>query len=245
MSAAGPAARRRSAVDPRPQLLEPEWLGDVVVGAELQGRDLVRLVVARRQDEDRGRAVAPDTADDGRPIGIGQAEVEDDEVGSLGIPGSDGVGRRARLTDLVAVRLEVRGDQRPRRAVVLDEQDVRAARGLRPRSAARSRSRRALVLRVRTPIALSSLGGSGAASRKTSTARPPSWLALARHLAAHGLGEPLHDAEPDAEPSPRAFTLPRHAIELVEQPRAAMRPGRLARRPRPGSGPGRPGTRSR
>ena len=71
-------------LDPAHQLAQPERLGQVVVGAELEADDLVDLVVARRQDEDRhlgaGRAEA---AEDLEAVHAGQADVEHDEVRGL------------------------------------------------------------------------------------------------------------------------------------------------------------------
>ncbi len=46
--------------DARLQLLEVERLGDVVVGAELEALELVRLLIARRQHDDRRAAALPD-----------------------------------------------------------------------------------------------------------------------------------------------------------------------------------------
>ena len=76
------AAQQR--LDPAHQLAQAERLGQVVVGAELEADDLVDLVVARGQDEDRhlgaGRAQA---AQDLEPVDARQADVEHDEVGRL------------------------------------------------------------------------------------------------------------------------------------------------------------------
>ena len=76
-------------LDPAHQLAQPERLGQVVVGAELQADDLVDLVVAGRQDEDRrlgaGRA---EPAQDLEAVDARQADVEHDEVGRLRVANS-------------------------------------------------------------------------------------------------------------------------------------------------------------
>ena len=106
---AGPPQERR---DPRPHLADPERLGHVVVRAGLEGGDLVRLLAARGEDEDRGRGLAPDVADDGQAVAVREAEVEQDEVGPVGIPGAQPGTGVSRLLDVVVVRGA--GSRRPR-----------------------------------------------------------------------------------------------------------------------------------
>ena len=52
------------------ELLGAERLDDVVVGAELEARDPVDLVTARREDHDRDRGVAADGPDDVEPVDL-------------------------------------------------------------------------------------------------------------------------------------------------------------------------------
>ena len=68
------------------ELVDAERLGDVVVGAALERLDLLALLVAAGQDHDRRRGVAPDPPDDVEAVDVGQAEVEQHEVGSLALP---------------------------------------------------------------------------------------------------------------------------------------------------------------
>ena len=83
-------------LDPAHQLAQPERLGQVVVGAELEADDLVDLVVAGGQDEDRrlrpGRA---QPAEDLEAVHARQAHVEDDEVRRLVAWRSRGPPRRS------------------------------------------------------------------------------------------------------------------------------------------------------
>ena len=78
--------RRRSAqgcAQPGQQLVHPERLRDVVVGAGVEGGDLVALALAHREDDDRNDGPAAQAADHLDAVDSGQAEVEDDEVGVL------------------------------------------------------------------------------------------------------------------------------------------------------------------
>ena len=68
----------------REQLVHAERLGDVIVGAEIERLDLAGLVAAARQDDDRDALVArSDRPQQLEPVDIGQAEIENDEVGLL------------------------------------------------------------------------------------------------------------------------------------------------------------------
>ncbi len=64
------------------QLIDAERLGDVVVGAAFERLDLLALVVATGQDQDGGRRLSPDSADDLDAVHVGQAEIEQDDVGT-------------------------------------------------------------------------------------------------------------------------------------------------------------------
>jgi hypothetical protein len=84
------------------------------------------LEAPRAQDEDRRRRLAPDATYERRAVAVGQAEVEQDEVGPVGVPRAERLGDGSGLRDAVAVAAEVAADRGPRRLVVLDEQDMRA-----------------------------------------------------------------------------------------------------------------------
>ena len=120
-SSGGGATQRRP--KPGEQLVHAERLRDVVVGAGVEGGDLVGLRIAGRQDEDRDRAPLPQPADDLDAVHPREAEVEDDDVGSV-------VGRQLQRrlagggqVDLVAPGPQV-GRQRPEDGrFVVDGQD--------------------------------------------------------------------------------------------------------------------------
>ena len=75
-----PAQRRPQ---PREQLVHAERLRDVVVGAGVEGLDLVRLALADGEDDDRHARPAAQAADHVDAVDPRQAEVEDHEVGVL------------------------------------------------------------------------------------------------------------------------------------------------------------------
>ena len=70
--------------DPAPELADRERLRDVVVRAELEPEHLVELVVARREHDDRHRALGPEPLADLEPVELRQHDVEHDEVDGLG-----------------------------------------------------------------------------------------------------------------------------------------------------------------
>ena len=84
-SAAGPAARRRATREAGVELVHPERLGHVVVRAVLQGLDLLALLVAAGQDDDRRRGLPPDLADHrrGRPRPAAQGRAGPGPAGGL------------------------------------------------------------------------------------------------------------------------------------------------------------------
>ncbi len=98
------AARRSAALSRREELVHREGLGDVVVGAGIERGDLDRFRVARRQDDDRRRAPAPQGGRDGHAVHVGEPEVEDDDVRVLPRGGVETLLPRRGEHDLVVVR---------------------------------------------------------------------------------------------------------------------------------------------
>ena len=107
------------------QLLGLERLGEIIVGAGIEPRDLVRPAVARGQHQHRHLAafLAP-AVEHGEPVDLGQAEIEDHRVIAFG---------RAEIMAVLAVGGEVDGIARAfeRRAqlpaeigFVFDDQDA-------------------------------------------------------------------------------------------------------------------------
>jgi len=106
-------------------LLDPERLDDVVIGATIQGPDHVRVVVACGDDDDRHLADRPKHRQNLQAINVRQPEVEEHDVRwvvDCGLqPGHATVARG----DGVAQVGQRPGDRRADAVVVLDQQDAR------------------------------------------------------------------------------------------------------------------------
>jgi hypothetical protein len=71
-------------VDPRDQLARAERLCHVIVAADLEFQHAIDLVVARGEKQDRHVGGLSDLAADFKPVKLGHADVEDDEVRPVG-----------------------------------------------------------------------------------------------------------------------------------------------------------------
>ncbi len=70
------------------QLGHAEGLGDEVVGATVERLDLAPLVAVGREHHDRHVGELPDPSADLQPVHVGQAQVQDDQIGvDTGPPG--------------------------------------------------------------------------------------------------------------------------------------------------------------
>jgi hypothetical protein len=77
----GGAAERGA--DPGEQLADPEGLREVVVGARIEGLDLVRFPASGRDDDDGNRRPAADLAGEVDAVAVGEPEVEEDDLRAL------------------------------------------------------------------------------------------------------------------------------------------------------------------
>ena len=130
----GPRARGREGraakvrVDARGEDARVEWLGDVVVGADLEADDLVHLVRAPGQHHHRAhQALAAELEDDLGAADVRQHPVDENEVGLGRTAELDRVGAGRRLERVVALLAADLGDERPDRTVVLDHQHASLA----------------------------------------------------------------------------------------------------------------------
>ena len=119
------AVGRRAAQDrahARDELARVERLRHVVVGADLEADDLVDVLVARGQHQHRQVAGLPDALADLDAVDVGQHQVEDDERRLLRLDELQRLGAARGRADVVAGVLQVRGDERRDRRLVLDDQ---------------------------------------------------------------------------------------------------------------------------
>ena len=121
------AALRRGApqdrLDPRDELARVERLRQVVVGADLEPDDLVDVLVARGQHQDRHVGALAQPLADLDPVDVRQHQVEHDQRRRVRGRLAERVGAGRRRPDRVARVLQVERDERRDRALVLDDQD--------------------------------------------------------------------------------------------------------------------------
>ena len=144
------SARRSSACDARAQLGVAERLADVVVAPALEARRPIELTRAPADHDQRHRGV--DAAGDAvggahaahevEARAVGQAEVDEGDVGELRLQQTQTLAGAVGDQQLVAVGGQVVGQERARRRVVLDDEDGGGGIGRcswAPRSTARPR----------------------------------------------------------------------------------------------------------
>src|SRR6478736_1324336 len=111
-------------LDPGRQLAGRERLRDVVVGAELEAGDAVRLLVAGSEHDDRNLRAGADLAADFEAVHAGQADVEHDETHRLATELGDRLLPGPAPENAPAVLLlEVLLDETADRVVVLNEEE--------------------------------------------------------------------------------------------------------------------------
>jgi hypothetical protein len=113
-----------SGPQPRQELVHPERLRDVVVGAGVEGGDLVGLGVANGQDDDRDPAPAADALDDLDAADAGKAEVDDDDVRRVTGSKFESFFTRLDEVDVEAAGPKVHFDGAPDLEFVVDDEDT-------------------------------------------------------------------------------------------------------------------------
>ena len=116
------------------QFAGTERLAHVVVGAGVEGDDLVALLAARRQHDDGHRAPLAQAANHLQAVHVGQAQVHDHHIG---LPRGDldqAIGAGGRLEEPVALAGQGGAQEAPDLGLVLDEDDdgLRHRRGPTP-----------------------------------------------------------------------------------------------------------------
>ena len=118
-------------LDARDDLVEAERLGDVVVAAGVEARDLVFGLVLRGEEEDRrGVAGAAEALGDAEPVHVGEHHVEDDQVGLLLEDGRDRLGAVGHGLHLETRESEARDEQVADVRLVVDDEDARCGHAL-------------------------------------------------------------------------------------------------------------------
>ena len=108
-----------------PELADRERLRDVVVRAELEPDDLVELVVAGGEHDDRHLALGAQALADLEPVELRQHQVEHDEVDLLLGESRQSLLAVARLEHAEALALERVGEELLDGVLVVDEEDGR------------------------------------------------------------------------------------------------------------------------
>ena len=91
--------------DPNPgeKLVDPEGLGEVVIGAEIERRHLVVLPAPRREDDNWRGSPLPQLSGDLETIAIGESEIQQDDIGIPGRYLGQALPRRCCLDQPIAV----------------------------------------------------------------------------------------------------------------------------------------------
>ena len=127
-------------LDPAHQLAQPERLCQVVVRTQLEADDLVDLVVAGGQDEDRRfRAGCSQAAEDLEAVHSRKSHVQNHEVGRLVRGELEALFAGSGDSHLVTLLLEGVLDPASNRELVFDDQD-RGAHGRRLYTGSRARA---------------------------------------------------------------------------------------------------------
>ena len=129
-------ASTRHGADAGEQLVLAEWLGDVVVGPGVERLDLGRLLALAGEDDDRRRAAPADLAAHGDAVEAGHGEVEDHEVGALGVVAAQRLVAVVGGAHPVADAADERRDGADHGRLVVDDEDPQAHRGRAPPASA-------------------------------------------------------------------------------------------------------------
>src|SRR6266540_4207934 len=104
-------------------LLHPEWLGHVIVGPGVEGRDLVGLLVPDGKDDDRDVGEGPHPTDHLGAVEIGKAQIQEHQVRSVLGRCHHGLLAGAGGLDRVAVGLQARPQGPSNLGLVVHHQD--------------------------------------------------------------------------------------------------------------------------
>src|SRR6266566_339216 len=110
-------------LDARDELARIERFGHVVVGSDLEADDLVDVLVARSQHEDRDVPPLANSPADLDAVDVGKHQIEHHQRRLLGFDLSQRVAPGRDSLDRVARVLQIERDERSDRGLILDDQD--------------------------------------------------------------------------------------------------------------------------
>ena len=106
-----------------------ERFGQIVVGARVQRLHLVGFLPARREDHHRHLRPLPHPGQNGQAVGVGQSQVQQDEIGGMAQDHRHPVSRGPSFGHLVPFVLESGPQEPPHGNVVFNDEDVESAAG--------------------------------------------------------------------------------------------------------------------
>jgi hypothetical protein len=115
-------------VDPRQQLARIERLGQVVVRSHFQSENAIDVLAARGEHDDRYLRFRAHLAAQAEAVFTRQHHVEDEQIDAMVGHRPDHFAPVDRHRDVAAVAAQVFRDQRPRLAVVVNDENVRRCR---------------------------------------------------------------------------------------------------------------------
>ncbi len=121
-----PGAQQRP--QPRQQLTHREGLRDIIVGACIQRRDLLRFLIAHGQDEDRHARPFADRGDHRLAVHVRQAEIEHDAVRRRSGGEFDPLPAALRLRHIMPAAGKRDAQEAADGRVILDQQQAGAGR---------------------------------------------------------------------------------------------------------------------
>src|SRR6266545_3445270 len=101
-----------------------ERLHDVIVGAELEPCDAIRLLATGGHKDDRDRRLLTNPPHDLEAVDLRQHHVDEREVDSAPAEQRERIGAVLRLSDGEALLAQVEAEQAPQRPLVLDDQHL-------------------------------------------------------------------------------------------------------------------------
>jgi hypothetical protein len=119
----GGEAASGGGTDAGEELGAAEGFGDVIIGAGVEGGDLVVFAVVDGEDHDGDGAPFADASEDGQAIEIREAEVEEDEVGSVLGGGEEAIAAVGGFKDAVGVPFEGDAEEASDLRFVVDDEE--------------------------------------------------------------------------------------------------------------------------